>query len=347
MAVIHGGGYNPTFRPHWGGANADVDNHLEIYDGVVDTVFKHTETFRSLSTQKSVADRSNQYRIDRLGGVVVKGRKAGEVIEDQRATSDKFTVVVEVMLYVRQPVDYMDDWTAPDFQTELAQNAGTAFARDFDQAHIIRLQKAGTWVAPAHLKVGGAFADGKFLTATLLAPATGASLGADALQSNAETLVAVHGKAVNDLITRRVPLADMITIVTPRIYSELTHSLKVMSRDFSQGAGDFAGRRVVHINGVPIMEHTEFPTGAITGHPLSTTTNGNAFDVTAVEATAEMIIFSKSLSLVTVWAKEWTSRIWDDEAHMTNVIDCYAMLSIDTRRPDTVVPIRVTRAVVP
>ena len=59
----------------------------------------------------------------------------------------------------------------------------------------------------------------------------------------------------------------------------------------------------MQINGIPVVEHTEFPTGAITSHPLSTTGNGNAFNITAAEATAEMIIFSKSLSLVTVTAK--------------------------------------------
>lgn len=344
MAIVHGGGYSPTTRPHWGGANSTVDQHLEIYEGVVDTAFKYTQTFQSWSAQKSTADRSNNYRMDRLGGSVVKARKAGETIVDQRVTSDKFNIIVEVMLYIRNPIDYMDDWTAPDFLTEIGQNNGTAFARMYDQAHIIRLQKAGTWTAPTHLKTGDAFYDGFYKSATLLAPATGASLTSEEHEDNAAALIQAHAEAVNELIKRRVPLGDMITIVTPQVYSELLHSKKVISSEFSQGAGDFAGRRVVKINGIPVVEHTEFPTGAITGHPLSTTTNNNAFDVTADEAKAEMIIFSKSMSLVTVTAQPWTSRFWDDEAHMTNVLDCYSMLTIDLRRPDTVAPIRITRA---
>lgn len=347
MAIIHGGGFNPTFRPHYGGATSTVDQHLEIYEGVVDTVFKYSQNFQSWSAQKSTAERSNNYRIDRLAGSEVKGRKAGETIVDQRVASDKFNVVVEVMLYIRHPIDYMDDWTAPDFMPELGQNAGTAFGRAYDQAHIIRLQKAGTWVAPAHLKTGGAFYDGFFKTAALLAPAVGTPLTEEQMEDNAAALVTAHGDAVNELIKRRVPVQDLITIVTPAVYSELLHSKKVISSEFSTGAGDFAGRRVVHINGIPVVEHTEFPTGAVIGHPLSTTGNGNAFDVTAAEATAEMIIFSKNLSLVTVTAKGWTTRFYDDEPQMTNVLDCFSMLTIDTRRPDTVAPIRVTRTAAP
>ena len=178
MAIVHGGGFNPTFKSHMGGATSTVDQHLEIYEGVVDTVFKYSQNFQSWSAQKSTADRSNNYRIDRLAGSEVKGRKSGETIVDQRVASDKFNVVVEVMLYIRHPIDYMDDWTAPDFMPELGQNAGTAFGRAYDQAHIIRLQKAGTWVAPAHLKTGGAFYDGFFKTAALLAPAVGKSFTA-------------------------------------------------------------------------------------------------------------------------------------------------------------------------
>ena len=53
-----------TSRPHWGGANSDIDIHLEIYDDEVDTRFQYMAMFRALSTQRSVADRSNTYRID-------------------------------------------------------------------------------------------------------------------------------------------------------------------------------------------------------------------------------------------------------------------------------------------
>lgn len=337
--MANGQNFSPTTRPHWGGAASTVDQHLEIYEGMVDTAFNFTQLFSKWSSQKNVQDKSNNYRVDRVAGSEVKGRKAGEAIVDQRVTSDKFNVVVEVMLYIRNPIDYMDDWTAPDFQAEYGRNNGIAFGRMYDQAHILRLQKAGTWTAPAHLKTGGAFYDGFFKSAALVEdPAT-----EQEMEDNAAALIKAHSDAVNELIKRRVPVGDLVTLVTPQVYSELLQSKKILNSEYSAGGGDYAGRRVVHINGIPVVEHTEFPSGAVTGHPLSTTANSNAFDVTADEAKAEMIIFSKNLSLITVTAKSWTSRVWDSQQEMHNVLDCYAMLTIDTRRPDTVAPIRITR----
>jgi len=140
-----------TTRPSWGGAASDIDQHLEMYDGIRDGKFEATSIFTALSAQRSVAQQTNNYRFDRLNASDVKGRGVGGDIEAQRVTSDKVNIIVEVMLYIRNPIDYIDDWTAPDYLTEIARDNGTAFAKTFDEAHIIRLQKARSFVAPAHL----------------------------------------------------------------------------------------------------------------------------------------------------------------------------------------------------
>ncbi len=48
-----------TTKVHWGGANSTNDIHLEIYQNEVDTRFQYQSIFLSLSSQRSVADRSN------------------------------------------------------------------------------------------------------------------------------------------------------------------------------------------------------------------------------------------------------------------------------------------------
>ena len=49
-------------RVHWAGQNSDVDIHLEIFEGDVDSGFLYNSFFRANSTYISVADRSNQAR---------------------------------------------------------------------------------------------------------------------------------------------------------------------------------------------------------------------------------------------------------------------------------------------
>lgn len=320
-------------RPHWGGAASDNDIHLEVYDNEVDSRFHYSAVFLSLSTQRSTADRSNTYRIDRLNTSTIKGRKSGEALDNTPVRNDKLNIVVDTVLYIRNPIDYQDDWTAPDFLTEMGQNNGTEFAAFFDQAHLIQLIKSRTFVAPDHLKP--AFSDGLEVVATVKA----AAVSQAELEANAIAIHEAHKRGVTELVKRKVPLGDQVTLVAPDIYSMLVEHPKLLNMEFNVDASDYGGRRVVRMNGIPVVENTEFPTGAISAHPL-----GSAFNVSAEDAKCQMVTFSKTKALVTVEAHPFTSRIWDDKKEFCNVLDCYAMYTVGQRRPDTVV---VTKFVEP
>lgn len=321
-------------RPHWGGANSDVDIHLEIYQNEVDTAFQYSAIFTGLSAQRSTAERSQTYRIDRLNNSAVKGRKSGEALESQSVKNDKLLIVVDTVLYIRNPIDYQDDWTAPDFLTEMGQNNGTSFAETFDQAHAIQLVKARDWVAPAHLKP--AFKDGAEIDVTLKADAT----TQDDLEANAILINKAHRDAIDVLVKRKVPLNDMVTLLATDEYSVLLEHPKLFNNLYGQTNDDgYKGRRVVTMNGIPVVEFLEFPEGVITDHPL-----GSAFNVTADDAKCRMVVFSKGKTLVTVEAKAFTSKFWDDHGQFSNVLDCYAMYTVGVRRPDTAVVVKFTYA---
>lgn len=331
-------------RTEWGGASSTIDQHLELYTGIVDTQFVYENLFKSLSTHKSTADRSNQVMIRRISNSRILARKAGEDVIPQRVLSDKMSIVVEAMLYVRNHIDYIDDWTAPEYWTEMAQNNATDFALEYDEAHIIRLQKSRTWVAPAHLKANGAFYDGLSASVNLVAPSVGGTaLTTAELTQNAEALVQAHLALVNELIRRRVPLSDAVTIMDTAAFSDLLFHPRLLNQDFSTGNGDFADRRIVKLNGIMIIESTAFPTAPVTNHKLSTDQNGNAFDTTATDIKGTMIIFSKSKSLITVTAREWEKDLWDDKEHKSYVLDNQTMFTVDVRRPDTVGVALITR----
>lgn len=319
-------------RPHWGGAASDVDIHLEVYQNEVDTRFQYQALFMSLSSQRSVADRSNTYRIDRLNTSSVKGRRSGEALDPTPVRNDKMLIVVDTVLYIRNPIDYQDDWTAPDFLTEMGQNNGSEFAEVFDQAHLIQLIKGRDWVAPAHLKP--AFSDGIEIEATIDSDATTQS----ALEANAIAINAAHKAGIDELIKRKVPLNDMVTLVSTEIYSMLLEHPKLFNKDWGDAnANGYKERRAVLMNGVPVVECVEFPEAGT--HPL-----GSAYTVTADDAKCRMVTFSKSRTLVTVEAKPFTSRIWDDEANFANVLDCYAMYQVGERRPDTAAVVKFNEA---
>lgn len=323
--------YQPALnRAHWAGANADLDVHLEAYEGDIDGSFRVESMFRSsgLTNYKSLGGSTNTWRGDRIGGVAVKGRKSGETLDNSRIPNEKFVITVDTTSYIRSPIDYQDDWTSPDFRSEYSAEHASAHAKSFDGAHIIQLIKAGTWVAPASLKATGAFYDGISVTMTGYTAQTDPELKADILVRNHKNVLATFVK--RDLGNS---LSEFITLADPDTFNVLLDHKKLMNVDFQGGNGDnnFAMRRVGWLNGIRVIETPRFPTGAITTHHL-----GPAFNVTAAEAQARMIIFHPRKTLVTVEAQPMTTRFWDDEGNFTNVLDSYHMYTVGIRRGDAV-----------
>lgn len=316
-------------RIHWAGTAADLDIHVEAYEGDIDQGFRVESLFRSsgLTTYKSVKDRSNTWRGDRMGAVAVKGRGQGESLDAQRIPNSKYTVTVDQVAYVRTAVDYQDDWTAPDRQAEISQAHGTAHAKSFDTAHMIMLIKAGAWVAPAELKTNGAFNDG--ISATL----TGYAAETD-YEKKADIIVRQHKAFLAEFVKRDLggSLGEFVTLMEPDLFSALLDHKKLMNVDFGGGAlGDnsFVQRRVGILNGVRVIETPRFPTVAASDHPL-----GPAFNVSAAEAKARMIVFHPRMTLVTVEAQPMTLHLWDNPKDFETVLDSYQMYTVDIRRGD-------------
>jgi len=323
-------------RAHWAGANADVDIHIEAYEGDIDGSFRVQSIFRAsgLTNFKSVGNNSNTWRGDRIGAAEVRGRKSGQSLDASRIANDKFVVTVDTTSYIRTPFDYQDDWTSPDFQAEYSAEHGSAHAKSFDQAHIIQLIKCSSFVAPAHLKP--AFKDGMKYTLTGYAAAVAdASTQRSKNEVKADIIVDTHKNVLAEFVKRDLgdSLADTITMMTPDEFNILLDHKKLMNVDFQGGAGDnsFSGRRIAWLNGVRVMETPRFPTEAIPAHLL-----GASFNVTAAEAKARIVVYLPKKALVTVEAKGMTVRHWDDPENFQSVLDSYTMYTVGQRRPDCV-----------
>jgi len=321
-----------TTRAHWAGTDADIDIHVEAYEGDIDGSFRVESLFRGsgLTNFKSVMSQSNTWRGDRIGGVTVKGRKSGVKLDSQRQVNEKFLITVDTTSYVSTAVDYQDDWTAPDFQSETSLEHASAHAKSFDQAHIIQLIKASSWLAPAALKASGAFYDGIATTMTGYAAATDAEV-------KAGLIVKAHKDALATFVKRDLggSLAEFVTLIDPDTFNVLLDHKKLMNVDYQKtteaSGNDFVMRRIAWLNGIRVIETPRFPGAAITDHIL-----GPSFNVTAAEAKARVVIFHPRKTLVTVEAKPMTVRFWDDKAEFTNILDSYTMYTVGLRRGDAV-----------
>lgn len=325
--------YTPDqFCPHWGGVDADNDIHIEAYDRDVQTRLEAKSVFlaEGLSTYKPLTA-SNQYRIDRLSGdLEVKGRIAGQSLEPTAVKSDKLVISVDTLSYIRIPIDYQDDWTAPTFRAELSRNIGTAHAKFYDEAHTIQLLKATDFVPPPTLQ-------------PTFNPLTGNVVSLDLTTGSEEDaaneLVHAIKAAVNRFLTEKdIPVAELVLLIDPAWFSILMEHKKLMNVRYSRDSGnDYAWRRVGYVAGVRVIELNSYPQEAITGHEL-----GVDYDVTAEEAMTRATLFRPASVLVTVEAQSVINRQWDDEREMTMVMDSYRLFNVGLRRPDCVINFRQT-----
>ena len=244
-----------------------------MYLGEVESRFEYNAVMRGFTNERSVANETNTYRIDRLGSSKVMSRKAGEALVAQRVTNEKMILSVDTVLYIREVFDWQDNWTAPDRLMEIARNNGYEFAEMYDNAHIIQLIKTRKLTTPAHLK-----------------PAIGDGI-----------------EVVGEFNTSASTQAEL------------------------EANAIYSGRRFVRMNGIPVIEVLEWPTDT-NEHPL-----GTAFKCDAEDLKCGMITFSKSRTLVTIKAKDFTVNKWTDNENFSDVLDCYCMYNVGTRRPDACV----------
>jgi hypothetical protein len=322
-------------RTWFAGADADVDIHIEAYEGDIDGSFRYDSLFRSsgLTNFKSVQNQSNTWRGDRIGGVSVKGRKSGDTLDTQRIANEKFVVTVDTTSYIRTAIDYQDDWTAPDFQAEYSREHGVSHAKIFDTAHIIQLIKCSSFVAPESL--AKSFFNG---LSDIMAGYAAETDPAD----KADILVRSHKDLLAEFVKRDLggSLAELVTLMEPDAFNVLLDHNKLMNVDFQggpPGANSFSMRRVAFLNGTKVIETPRFPTEgtvATDGHVANIL--GSAFEVSAAEAKAKYIIFHPRKALVTVEAKGMTVNKWDYPKDFQSYLDSYHMYTVGQKRPDAV-----------
>jgi len=315
-------------RNWWTGTQADLDAHIELYRNEIDQSFQMQSMFKAmgLSEVVSVEGKSNTYRIDRLGGATVKGRKSGEDPESQRAINEKHLISVDTTLYNRHSFDYNDDWTAPSIVSNVATEQGIAHAKAYDQAHIIQLIKAGGWKAPTSLKDSGSFYDG------ILRPMSGFT-GASDDEERADLIFRESKLAISDLVKRDLGsgLNEFLFLISPDWYAILLEHERLTQQAFQadSGTNDMVERRIAKLHGIPVVETPRLTGNAITNHPL-----GPEFNLTANEAKGQLILFHPRYTLVTVEAHGLRSFHWDDPKHYSHHLDTFTMFNVGLRRGD-------------
>lgn len=323
-------------RQHWAGEAADIDIHLEQYQGVIDGSWNYHSMFRSNNwAEKIKLKDTNTYRWDRFGGTVAYGRSPGEELEETRVVNEKVTTVIERAIYTRTPLDRQDDWTSPDRTKRIGEEQGKALARAYDRAGTTKLIHATEWEAPKSLKDSGAFYDGVNRTMADFSAETDMTAKADMIEQ-------YHRQFIVDAQRRDQGsmLGEFITLIAPEWFNILMDHNKLLNQDFSQGNGSFANRRIAQLNGItlieaPILDFQEVPAD----HP-TLNQYGAEFERTAEQAKTGLIFFNPKHTLLEIEAKGITTNQFELPKEWTRMIESYYMSKFEIRRGDAAYGLR-------
>ena len=298
-------------------ASADM---IEQYAGGVESQFAKTSIMRNFVPVRTV--RGTDTIIERRVGKTTLKRVTDGVRPDATPTQfGKASLTVDTLVLARDNRSLLNELQT-DFmaRAELAKDHGKECGKLFDQSFIIQTIKGSLMSAPANLN--GAFGAGKH-----------ESLSAGGDEADPDKLAAGIRGIITDFREAEIDTEELICFVRPTEYDVLLDNDKLVSRDYSDANGDFAGREVRRIGGVRIFETTRIPTTAITGHLLSNADNSNAYDVSAGEAKAVAVLMHPK-SLRAGESIPLTSDIYYSKEERQWFIDSYLSFGVSVKRPD-------------
>jgi len=308
----------PTDSTHL--SDQAIEDMIDQYGGVVDSQFNKKSMMRNFVNVKTVRG-TDTILNRRVGRTQLTTLTAGVRPEASKTRFGSTSLTIDTVVLARDNRSMLNEFQI-DFnaRAELGRDHGKELGKLFDESMLIAGIKGAAASAPAGLN--GAFGAGT--TATL-------AVAGDELDPT-DFYTAIETGVVS-MQTKDMDTDECVVFVSPTQYAVLLNNDKLVSRDFSMDNGDFASGKFKTVMGVPVVSTNRLPTGAITGHQLSTAANGNFYDVTAAEARTEALILHPT-AILAGETIPLTSDVYFSKIERQWFIDSLMAYGANFNRPD-------------
>lgn len=301
--------------------------HVEEYGGAVESRFVKTSFMRKYVNIKPVVG-TDTVTNDRIGATSLQ-----KVVPGVRPTSsapefDNISVKVDTIVLARSNQHLLDDFQSHySVRTELGTDHGKEIGKFFDEAFLIMGIKAarityGTGAGDTPAPEG--FQSGTVVTLA----AAGDELDPDKLQRSIED-------ACQAIEEKDVDLDGAVVLLAPAQYYVLKRNDKLISQDYSTGNGNYASGTVLESNGIPIVKTNRMPNNpaGVSGHFLSNAGNNNAYDYTAAESKAVVLVLMPR-ALLAGETIPLTSKVYYNDTELQWFIDSYLAFGVTPNRAE-------------
>lgn len=299
--------------------------HIEEYGGEVETQIIKTSIMKQYVPMRSVLG-TDTVTNNRMGTTALQAVTPGLRPESHAPEFDNISVKVDTIVMARSNTHLLDDFQASfDVRAELGQDHGKIIGRFLDESFIIQGIKSalvtigtgnGDKTAPEGFQGGTAITLG----------AAGDELDPDKLQRALEDMC----QAIEE---KDVDIENAIILMAPAQYYALKRNDKLVSGDYSTGNGDYAKGTLLESNGVRIESTNRIPNADISNHFLSNPGNGNAYDVSGVEADCVALLLMPK-ALLAGETIPLTSNVHYSDIELQWFVDSYLSYGVTPNRSE-------------
>lgn len=295
--------------------------HIEEYGGEVEGTLERMSIMRQFVNIKSVQG-TDTITNDRVGNATLQAVVAGVAPTPTTTEFSNVNITVDTIVLARNTVALLDDFQAHfSVRSEIGKEHGKTIAKFFDEAFLIQAIKTA-------LHDGTGLPAGWTGGIKVELASAGDENDADKFQRGIEDVCQAMEEADQDLEGAAI-------FVRPAQYYTLLRNEKLINSDYSTGNGDYAKGDVLRSCGLPLFKTNNIPSAAISGHFLSNSRNGNAYDIADGEETDVVAIVMLPKALLAGETIPLTSKVFYEDKELSWFIDSYLAFGVTTNRPDS------------
>ena len=300
-------------------AGDDQALFLKVFSNEVLAQFNRENKMLGMTTVRTISSgKSAQFPV--TGTVSASYHTAGNEITGQAIKHNEKLIAIDDMLIADAFVAEIEELKNHyDVRAEYSRQMGSALSNEVDK-HLLSLA---------------------ILASRASANITGGNGGteitdADA-NTNASSLIGSIFEAIQKLDENNVPSEDRFAIVSPDLYYKLANEDKLVNRDFSDQAGDFAKGTIMSIGGVPVIKSN---TGVdVFNTDLSASISGANNTYNGDFSNVHCVVAHKS-AIGTVKLKDMVSEATYDARRLGTLMTSRMAIGSGILRPESAVSIK-------
>jgi hypothetical protein len=293
-------------RPGQDGGTGAIDAlHIEEYTGVVEQTIARKSALEGFVTARSVKGTSVITNFA-VGESTLQKLVPGVTPDGTESKFGKNSLTVDTVILARNIFPLLETWqTSYDARAEVGQEHGKKIAKFRDQAYFIQALKTALLTSARHAGVDGAGHSGG--SQVTMAGSSDNLDPAKLYGYIADLFVKMEEKDVD-------PRTDDVMIaVKPAEFYTLLQNEQLINTQYKTSNGTSIDAFLLKTWGVPVISSNNFPGGSnISGHLLSNSDNGNAYDGDFTKAVA--VAFSPRALLAGETIPLTTDVFWDQKS---------------------------------